>query len=327
MPVLMRRPLSRENSQGMMTEVAMDKRIVSHGDLPESHPPVRTGSALLPQCGNVKCRSGWMKLWRSRQSPVLEGKWACSQDCMQEIVLTAVLREAAEANSHSAQKAAHQHRVPLGLVLLSRGVITQEQLRKALEAQRKAGAGRLGEWLIRQKAADEQQVTRALSAQWNCPVLTGTPHDPALMASAFPRLLIDSAGAVPLRLAGRELLYVAFEDKIDRCLVLAVEQMLGMKVEAGVLRESDFRRVQQDALRASFPKTRLLEAVSMRGLVHAITSMIEERKAVRSQIVRVHDYYWLRIWRNPPVTGDRRILPAVEDVEDLVCSIAASAIG
>lgn len=268
-----------------------------------------------------------MKLWRSRQSPVLEGNWACSAACMQEIVRAAILREAGELSSHSSQKVAHQHRVPMGLVLLSRGIITQEQLRKSLEAQKKAGTGRLGEWLIRQNAADEEQVTRALSAQWNCPVLTGAPHDPALMASAFPRLLIDSVGAVPLRLAGRELLYVAFEDKIDRCLVLAVEQMLGLKVEAGVLRESDFRHVQQDALRAAFPKTRLLEAANMRGLVHAITSMIEERKAVRSQIVRVHDYYWLRIWRNPPVTGDRRVLPAVEDVEDLVCSIAASAIG
>lgn len=327
MPVLIKRPLSRENSPTTMNEAAMDKRIASHGDLHESHPPARTGSALLPQCGNVKCRSGWLKLWRSRQSPVLEGKWACSEACMQEIVRAAVLREAGELNSNNSQKVAHQHRVPLGLVLLSRGVITQEQLRKALEAQRKAGEGRLGEWLIRQKVADEEQVTRALSAQWNCPVLTGAPHDPALMASAFPRLLIDSAGAVPLRLAGRELLYVAFEDKIDRCLLLAVEQMLGLKVEAGVLRESDFCRVQQDALRASFPKTRLLEAASMRGLVHAITSTVEERKAVRSQIVRVHDYYWLRIWRNPLVTGDRRVLPAVEEVEDLVCSIAASAIG
>jgi hypothetical protein len=210
------------------------------------------------------------------------------------------------------------------LVLLSRGVITQEQLRKALEAQRKAGTGRLGEWLIRQKAVNEEHVTRALSAQWNCPVLTGVSYDPVVMAPAFPRLLIDSFGAVPLRLAGRELLYVAFEDRIDRCLLLAVERMLGLKVEAGLLRESEFRQVQQDVLRAPFPRTRLLEAANMRGLVHAFTSMLEERKAVRSQIVRVHDYYWLRIWRSPDATEDRRALPAAEDVEDMVCSLAAS---
>ena len=70
--------------------------------------------------------------------------------------------------------------------------------------------------------------------------------------------------------------------------------------------------------------TRLLEAANMRGLVHALTAMIEERKAVRSQIVRLHDYYWLRIWRAPVAPEDRKILPAVEDVEDMVCSLAAA---
>lgn len=316
MPVLMKRSLDRLNLQRTAKEAA------AHSDLSGPLESAGTSAALLPQCGNPKCRSGWMKLWRSRQSPVLEGKWACSQACMQEMVQAAILREAGELNSHPPQRVVHQHRVPLGLVLLSRGVITQEQLRKALEEQRKAGTGRLGGWLIRRKAVDEEQVTRALSAQWNCPVLTGSPHDPVAMAPAFPRLLIDSFGAVPLRLAGRDLLYVAFEDSMDRCLVLAVERMLGLKVEAGLLNESEFRRVQQEVLRAPFPKTRLLEAANMRGLVHAFTSMLEERKAVRSQIVRVHDYYWLRIWRNPAATEGRGSVPAAEDVEDMVCSLA-----
>jgi hypothetical protein len=320
MPVLTKRLVGGDDLQATPRRDATGKHIPAHGDFPDHHESGKTASALLPHCGNAKCRSGWMKLWRSRQSPVLEGKWACSQACMQEIAKAAILREAKEHNSQGPQKAAHQHRIPLGLVLLSRGVITQEQLRKALEAQKQAGTGRLGEWLIRQKAVDEEQITRALSAQWNCPVLMGTPHDPVAMAPAFPRLLVDSFGAVPLRLAGRELLYVAFEDRIDRCLALAVERMLGLRVEAGVLRESEFRRVQQDLLRAPFPKTRLLEAANMRGLIHAVTAMIEERKAVHSQIVRVYDYFWLRIWRNP---RGSRALPAAEDVEDMVCSLAS----
>lgn len=310
MPVLMKRSASREN----------DDVVLNLSSFPA---PAKTVSALLPQCGNVKCRSGWMKLWRSRQSPALEGRWACSQTCMREIAQAAIQREAAEQNPHSLQKAVHQHRVPLGLVLLSRGVITHEQLRKALDAQRKSGAGRLGEWLIRQNAADEEQVARGLSAQWNCPVLTGVPHDPAAMASALPRLLIDSFGVVPLRQAGRELVYVAFEDRIDRSVVLAIERMLGLKVETGVLRDSEFCRARKDALHASFPKTRLLEAANVRGLVHAVTAMLEERKAVRSQIVRVHDYYWLRIWRNPAAAGHGMALPAAGEVEDMVCSITS----
>jgi Type II secretion system (T2SS), protein E, N-terminal domain len=319
MPVLMKRLASRENLPAATGEASGNDEI-ARGSFSFSD-GIKIGSALLRQCGNAECRSGWMKLWRSRQSPVLEGKWACSAACMQAMVQAAIRREAVEADNSSSQRVVHQHRVPLGLMLLSRGGVVQEQLRRALDAQRKAGTGKLGEWLIRQGATNEEQVARALSAQWNCPVLSGIPHNPVTMASTIPRLLMDSFGIVPLRIAGRELLYVAFEDRIDRSLVLAVERMLGLKVEAGVLRDSEFRRMQQDALRASFPKTRLLEAANMRGVVHAVTSMIEERKAARSQIVRIRDYYWLRIWRNPAGNGNRRTLPENEDIEDMVCSL------
>ncbi len=317
MPVLTKRLRDWENPRSITAEAAAEARAAVYGGLSDPLSPIKPASALLPQCGNARCRSGWMKLWRSRQSPVLEGKWACSQACMQEMVLAAILREAGEPGSQGM----HQHRVPLGLVMLSRGVITQEQLRCALDAQRKAGTGRLGEWLIRQKAADEEQVTRALSAQWNCPVLLGAPHDPVAMAAAFPRLFVDSFGAVPLRVAGRQLLYVAFEDRIDRCLVLAVERMLGLKVEAGLLNGSEFRHLQRQMLRAVSPIIRLLEAANMRGLVHAFAAMLEERKAVRSQIVRIHDYFWLRIWRGAAVDSTSG-LPVAGEVEDMVCSLA-----
>lgn len=262
-----------------------------------------------------------MKLWRSRQAPILEGMWACSAACMQELVQTAVLREMSE---RSAQNVVHKHRVPLGLVLLSRGWITQEQLKCALETQKKAGSGRLGEWLIKQEAVGEDHITRALGAQWNCPVLSSDSYDPAAMAAMFPRLLMDSLNVIPLRLAGRHLLYVAFEERIDRCLVLSVERMLGLKVEAGVLPASEFRRRQGEILRASFPKARLLEAMNMRGLVHAFTGMMEENKPVQAKIVRVHDYFWLRLWRNPMPAEDSKALPGIPDVEDMVCALAAA---
>lgn len=318
MPVLMNRAVNRGGQPGTLgSGNSMDRYHVHGSDLSELLQPAKIASALLPHCGNANCKSGWLKLWRSRQSPILEGKWACSLACMQEIARVSIQREAGDANAHGV---VHQHRVPLGLILLSRGIITHEQLRKALEAQKKTGTGRLGEWLIRQEAVDEQQVTSALSAQWNCPVLLGAPYDPIVMACAFPRLLIDSFGGVPLRLAGSSLLYVAFADRIDRCLVLAVERMLGLKVEAGILRQSEFQRVREEVLHAPFPKTRLLEAVNIRGLVHAFAAFLEERKAVRSQIVRLHDYFWLRIWRSQ-ATETGKVLPGAEEVEDMVCSL------
>jgi hypothetical protein len=127
---------------------------------------------------------------------------------------------------------------------------------------------------------------------------------------------------LPLRLAGRRLLYVAFEDRIDRCMTLAMERMSGLPVEAGLLRGSEFRRLRQEALRAPFPKTRLLEAANVRGLVLTLSGMIEERKPTQARIVRVHDYFWLRLWHASPMTDDRKPVSVNDGVEDMVCSLA-----
>src|ERR1700760_4235571 len=150
MPVLMGRLASRETLPGTVKPASSDALVPGASSRPMA---AKTGSLFLRQCGNPDCKSGWIKLWRSRQTPILEGNWACSPACMQQMVQGVILREAAEASS--GQKIVHQHRVPLGLVLLSRGSITREQLRKALEGQRKAGTGKLGEWLIRQTATEE----------------------------------------------------------------------------------------------------------------------------------------------------------------------------
>jgi hypothetical protein len=237
---------------------------------------------------------------------------------MHEMMRDAVQREIAERGDGLSL---HRHRVPLGLLLLSQGAIAQAQLKCALAAQKKAGSGRLGEWLIAQGAIDEECVARALGAQWSCPVLSADQHDPAKMSAALPRFFIDSFAALPLRLAGQRLLYVAFEDRIDRSMILALERMTGMIVEGGVLRRgSEFRRLQEDAFRVSFPKTRLLEAANLRGLVLTLAEMIEERKPVQSRLIRIRDYYWLRLWLSSSVVA-KGALPAATDVEDMICSL------
>jgi hypothetical protein len=52
--------------------------------------------------------------------------------------------------------------------------------------------------------------------------------------------------------------------------------------------------------------------------------MMEENKPVQAKIVRVHDYFWLRLWRNPMTAEDSKALPGIPDVEDMVCALAAA---
>jgi hypothetical protein len=63
-----------------------------------------------------------------------------------------------------------RYRLPLGLLLLSKGIITGAHLQEALKAQRDSQKGRLGEWLRQQGIVTEEQVTAALSMQWGIPV-------------------------------------------------------------------------------------------------------------------------------------------------------------
>ncbi len=271
-------------------------------------------SALFETCSNTGCSSGWLHLWRSRATPVFEGGWNCSSACTAARVESAVRRE---LDGRGQAQESHHHRIPLGLVMLEQGWITQAQLRRALEAQKAAGAGRLGYWLVRQQGVSEQLVTRALGLQWSCPVLPLEFHDAEALTVIMPRLFVDAYGALPLRVAAGRLLYLGFEERIDPVLALAVERMSGLRVESGLVQESVFAPAQARMLSAKFPVVGLIEASSEPALVHALTKSIERARPADSRLVRVHDCFWLRMWRRAP-SGP---MPERGMVQDLIGSI------
>jgi hypothetical protein len=204
--------------------------------------------------------------------------------------------------------------------MLEQGWITSEQLRKALSAQRAAGQGRVGDWLVREHGVAEHLVTRALGLQWSCPVLPLEHHDPRTMASVLPRLFIEAFGALPLRVAAGQILYLGFEERPDPVVTLAVERMLGFRVEAGLVRGAQFRPAFERMLSASYPRTELVEAASESPLVRVLTKAVERYKPAESRLVRVHDCLWLRMWKSPQST----VAPAITEAEDVICSLAAS---
>jgi len=269
---------------------------------------------LVSTCVNPECSSGWLQLWRSRSRPIFEGGWSCSPVCTLAQIEMAVRREMEGRGSDSAP---HRHRVPLGLVMLEQGWITPKQLREALEAQKTAGRGKLGEWLMRLHSIPEHLVTRALSVQWSCPVLPLDFHDPAATAPAMPRLFLDAFGALPLRVAAGRILYLGFEDRTDPVVALAAERMLDLRVEAGLVHGSQFGPSQEKMLTATFPAAELIEAVSEQPLIRAMAKAVERARPVESRLVRVHDCLWLRMWLRPQ-TGP---LPEITGVEDVVCSL------
>jgi len=278
--------------------------------------PPRGRRTFFESCSNPWCRSGWMQLLRGRTSPVFEGGWSCSPSCTGARMAAAV-RRALEGRSWERDR--HRHRIPLGLVMLEQGWISPEALRAALNAQREAGSGPLGWWLVRQQAVSEQTVARALGLQWSCPVLAADPVESAGLASVVPRLFVDAFGALPLRLAAGRLLYLGFEERPDPVLALAVGEMSGLEVESGIVPASQFRPAQARMLEAAYPEVKLIEAATPEAAARALAQAVERVQPEASRLVRVHECLWLRLWRRLPAPP----LPAASEVEDVICSFGA----
>lgn len=279
--------------------------------------PRRGPSGLLTTCANPSCSSGWLHLLRSRSAPVVEGGWSCSPGCTEACVASALRRE---LGGRRAGASPYRHRIPLGLMMLEQGWITSEQLRKGLDAQRAAGQGRLGRWLVEELGIREQLVTRALSMQWGCPVLALEYHDAEAMAPVLPRFFVEAFAALPLRVAAGKILYLGFEDRLDPVLSLAVERMTGLSVEAGLVSGSRFRLAHERHLRTVFPKVEHVEWASKSALVRELSERIERAKPVEARFVRVHGSLWLRMWRKLQQGPVARLA----EVEDIVASLEAN---
>ena len=274
------------------------------------------GSGILRTCANPQCGSGWLRLWRGREAPIFEGGWCCSAACTRARVEAALGRV---MDARGPARDTYRHRIPLGLAMLEQGWITQGELRTALAAQRTAGSGRLGEWLVRQRSSSEERVTRALGLQWGCPVLSMEFHNPEDLTALLPRLFIDAFGALPLRVAAGKILYLGFEDRVDPALALATERMTGLHVEAGLVQGSLFQLAHARALESRFPSVELIEAATEQALAVALANALEEWRPVEARLARIHDCIWLRIWRR------RQAGPVAESgsIRDLIASTAA----
>ena len=267
----------------------------------------------FPACANPNCTSGWFHLWRKRRVPVVEGGWNCSPGCTRARVEDLLRRELAQANPASL----HRHRIPIGLLLLTQGWITHEQLRQALKAQREGSGLRLGEWLIANGCLDEAHLTQALGIQWNCPIFKFEKYGNDLAVTVVPRLLSESFGFVPLSLTVSGVLYLGFEDRIEHSIALAIERVTRLRVESGILSGTDYRRARERLLRGHFPRARMIEAGSLDLLAEALTKHIEKSGPVESRLVRIRDLFWLRLWSRAEGPGSTQC----GEAEDVIGSV------
>jgi hypothetical protein len=194
---------------------------------------------LAPRCGRcdrLHARSLWRRWRGKKRGVVIQGSWYCLEGCLEQI-----LSEALTRTRSTAKHSPGSHRIPLGLLLLSRQQLTPGQLRRALAAQRSAGRGRIGEWLQNLGFVSEQQITAALARQWACPVLR-LESLPSAHLPQIPLALLETFAMLPVvYVPATTTLHVAFADRIEYGVLYAVEQMLQCRTEPCLAPSSQLR--------------------------------------------------------------------------------------
>jgi len=270
-------------------------------------------------CANLQCTTTWTAPWRNRKRPIFEGQWGCSGRCVLELVRSAIRRETGDT-IHDAQLE-HRHRVPLGLLLLAEGWITHSQLQQSLSIQRECG-GRIGEILVSECGVEPDRITRGLSLQWSCPVLDTGRFSPRAMALVAPRTFTQKFGMLPIRVAGSRILYLGFEDRLDAASALALEQMTGLKIESGVISTPQYEAAQNSLLECEGVLLREESCNERDAMASRVTAILEQKQPVAAKLVRLHHYYWLRLWLEPNAIGKHGSLPVDgEDMLDYVFSV------
>ena len=253
-------------------------------------------------CNRFDCsRSSraWYRLSDGAGSVRLDGLRYCFPRCFER----ELTRRFQGAQSVFDVKPRPPHRVPLGLLMLSRGDLDSGQLRHALHAQRESGTGRIGEWIEKLGYAHEHQVTAALATQWACPVLRRLPARAA--DCGVPYQLLKRFHMVPVHFARvTRVLHVAFSADIEYPALLAIEQMLECKTApclavpaalAIVLGRMDEEERKSEKV---FDGHRLPEEMT-----RIISSYAARLGAEQLRTVVCGNYVWVRIEGEPDPTN------------------------
>ncbi len=257
--------------------------------------PLSTADCASPACAESK--KNWPR-FRGQPGTLLNGKFCCHRQCL-EMVLTSQLSHLLAMT----QPVPPPNRIPLGLLMVARGKLTHIEVRAALDAQHRAGGGKIGDWFEKLGFATEQDVTAALALQWGCPV-----------ASSFDLTSVDLPGSIPLSIlaafqmipvnyaAATSTLYLAFGERVDHAALYAIERTLNCRTQPCVARRKSVARRLESMGRLNHPNDVEFVTRDLSEIVRITLSYINRLRPEKIRASRIGSFIWLRLQALPSST-------------------------
>lgn len=245
---------------------------------------------FAPRCCRTDCVAK-APMWRRTPMIHTDGGWLCSPQCVE-----AEAQDRFEVMSVP-KELATGHRVPLGLLMLSRGYLQEEQLQAVLSAQLQAREGKVGAWAQRLNFATERQVLTALSLQWSCPVLVLQMPPDATCPAMLPWRLLQSLRMMPVRFTrSTHLLYIALSEGVDHGALAAIERMLHCRVVPCVVSDRTMDEWLSRESTRTTSRVQVFEKTSGTGEMARITASYAGRLSADDvQMEQCGHYAWVRL--------------------------------
>lgn len=231
---------------------------------------------------------------RGRFGVHCDGAWFCSGECLvhhtEAVLSRANARPPLTAPAPSTR---------LGRILLQLQILTPERLESAVNEQRRSGL-KLGEQLLAMGLVSREDLLRALAAQAGTGYLTAIdPQRVAEGPGGLSRDTVRALGLVPFEMSGdRERIAVAGVAPLPRASIAALREITGARVDAFIVSESSWERLASAYGTGGARPRQQVSATTLRSIADAalrVAAAAARGGAERVQPVRCDPFMWVRL--------------------------------
>jgi hypothetical protein len=218
-------------------------------------------------------------------------KWFCSPLCFARGVRATL----ATIASGYVVEMPRQPRLSLGLALLSRGYVSEDQLRSATLLARNSGM-LLESILLEREWVNEKQLAVARSVQWGHPALGIDPFDKVVEVN-LPTFLLRAHSAAPIHFSAEgNRLVLGFVHRVEHTLLQSIEQITGCRPEPCFITPTEFN--QQIRGFRSFPGYEEVVSDHPADATQIAASLADFALQIpgsEARIARCKSWVWVRI--------------------------------
>ena len=263
--------------------------------IPEVSSPARW-TTWAARCSNAACNRKRLmpNLFRTYVGIYLGKEWFCGPECFEAFLQATIT---AAISSQQTNEPPKTRRMPLGLLLLQRGVLTSDQLALARAKQQTDGVN-LGSAVQSLGFATAEQVTSAVAAQWSCPVFALGGRSMSLPIRV-PRRLLEQYEMLPVHFVDADKrLTVGFVTAVQYQILSTIESITGCDALPCFITTKDFQRHLLTIQPSPDNEIVFDSPMPTAEIARLGRNYVSQLGAKATRLGMCRDYLWIRIWGN-----------------------------